>query len=320
MNCDTDIKVGHIYIFIDSYNEKCLVFWKYTSKYSEDYKEKLKTDMRTTFYDKFGLKTTPSSSSLFIIEKFAYQDKTFLNSRVLQWKNKLFNHDYKLEKELPDIPQYLIEVANDYREHSNENKQKTIPVTNIVSEAPKHNPLLSNLHSEKVKKTNVEKPSITKTSTIPFKASIYTIYNPQEHKYYIGSTTETIQRRFEKHRCLPVPKMKHLKDKFNKLELKLIEEDVYNNPDDLELREDYYMVVYDCVDNGYNSRYNKCHSTCTAKLQEYKKKLQRKHGLKYDSDDDIDYKEMYKCLQEEHNKLKDKYDKLLINYNKLAPK
>jgi hypothetical protein len=108
--------------------------------------------------------------------------------------------------------------------------------------------------------------------------------------------------------------MKHLKNTFDKLEVKIIEEDVYNDLDELALKEDYYMVVYDCVENGYNSRYNKCHSTCITKLQEYKKKLQRKHGLKCESDDDnddIDYKELYKHLRNEHNKIKDKYEKLL---------
>lgn len=300
-------RVGHIYLFVDRDCYREHLFWTYKKNCNNEYLDELKTHVCNLYKPPALI----NKSSLYILEKFCFKtdDKQVIFARTDQWRNIILHKHIHIEHVLPDIPNKLIEYGKEYIYYSRAT-QATLDITDIYL-------------NEKQKNTNVENPSITKKSTKPFKASIYTIYNPQEHKYYIGSTTETIQRRFEKHRCLPVPKMKHLKDIFNKLELKLIEEDVYNNPDDLELREDYYMVVYNCVDNGYNSRYNKCHSTCPTKLQEYKKKLQRKHGLKCESDDDnddIDYKELYNHLRNEHNKLKDKYDKLLINYNKLAPK
>jgi hypothetical protein len=159
MNCDIDLKVGHIYYFIDSYNEKSVIFWRHTNQYSEDYKENLKIETRTTFSEKYNLTTTSALSSLFIIEKFTYQDKIFINSRVSQWRNQMNNHNSKLDKQLPDIPKYLVELANDYREHRNENKQKTILVTDLFCNVPSNNPLISNVHTDeiKVKKNNSSK-------------------------------------------------------------------------------------------------------------------------------------------------------------------
>lgn len=320
MGSTSNSKIGYIYFLCDSYNNVSCIFWKYTDVYSTEYKQKLKLDTCKKMSVHHNLKNAPSLTTLFIIEKFNYQDKALIDSRVIQWRNKMFKKQCNMEHKLPEIPQYLVEIANDYRNNRDETQQKTIPITNIYNELPK-NPLISNVSKDKPKTNNRKQDDNKSNKAEPIKAYIYSIFSPQENKYYIGSTTEDVKRRCEKHKCIPVPKMKHLKDTFDKLEIKIIEEDVYDNLDELALKEDYYMVLYDCVDNGYNSRYNKCHSTCTTKLQEYKRKLQRKHGLKFDGDednDDIDYKELYKQLSEKHNKLKDKYDKLLINYNKNA--
>ncbi len=85
---------------------------------------------------------------------------------------------------------------------------------------------------------------------------IYKITNLEEGKSYIGSTEGKLSKRWNAHRCVPVIKMKHLKDKMHTLQYDILEYGFFDDRKALHNREDIYMDKFDTVFNGYNTTYN----------------------------------------------------------------
>lgn len=89
------------------------------------------------------------------------------------------------------------------------------------------------------------------------KGKIYSVINLDNDKQYIGSTCGELKDRFEGHLIFsPFIKYYNYKNPEKHFKIKLLEEYPCNNNTELLIREDYYIVKNNTINDGYNRKLN----------------------------------------------------------------
>jgi hypothetical protein len=115
-----------------------------------------------------------------------------------------------------------------------------------------HKKLLYTAMTRATKKSNINFCNRTyKTET----GYIYKITNEETNKIYIGSTTTSLEQRFEEHKKSNdnSPLHKAMKE-YEKWKIELIEEIEYIDTEELFIAETCQMMKYDSIKNGYNTK------------------------------------------------------------------
>jgi hypothetical protein len=115
-----------------------------------------------------------------------------------------------------------------------------------------HKKLLYTAMTRATKKSNINFCNRTyKTET----GYIYKITNEETNKIYIGSTTTSLEQRFEEHKKSNdnSPLHKAMKE-YEKWKIELIEEIEYIDTEELFIAEACQMIKYDSIKNGYNTK------------------------------------------------------------------
>jgi len=148
------------------------------------------------------------------------------------------------------------------------------------------------------------------------KGKIYCIRNKVNDKVYVGSTIQSLSQRLSSHRREARFKNRYqLHNAFHQLGfdnfyIELIENYNCDTKEELKAREQHYIRLYDCFNNGYNSR---CATTDEIKQEEIKirKAKDNKEYYNHNKDSILEYhKEYFEKNKDYINKRNRKYDEI----------
>jgi len=84
---------------------------------------------------------------------------------------------------------------------------------------------------------------------------IYKITNEETNKIYIGSTTTSLEQRFEEHKqCKDTSPLHTAMKEYKKWKIELVEEIEFIDYEELLIAETCYMMKYDTIAHGYNTK------------------------------------------------------------------